>query len=85
MKTKLFENIGGNTFKPINELGHPEIMFRLSYDGGDVECPYCKTGFAVTDWNTEYGYPIFGDHETTCLECNKPFHFDCSIVYKSRI
>jgi len=80
---KLFENTGGNMFKAINELGHPEHRFRLTYDGGDIECPKCKTSFAVGDWNTEYGDPMLGDHETKCLKCGTPFHFSVNITFKS--
>ena len=58
------------------------MMFRLTYNGGDVQCPHCQKGFAV-EWDTEYGDSLVGEHETECLECNKSFNFSVYHQYSS--
>lgn len=57
-------------------------MFNLNYNGGDVECPHCKKSFGVT-WDTEFGDPLMGEHDTLCLECGTSFTFQVSIQYHS--
>lgn len=55
---------------------------RLEHDGcgGDLTCLHCKTEFDVV-WDTEYGDPLFGEHETSCPNCDKEIYFVVSIVY----
>lgn len=47
-----------------------------------IHCPHCKAGFDV-DWITEYGEPLIGEHEATCLKCNKQFNFSVYNQYNS--
>jgi transcription initiation factor IIE alpha subunit len=45
-------------------------MFYLESDSypSDLQCPCCHTDYAVV-WQTEYGDPIFGQHDTECPSC----------------
>jgi hypothetical protein len=47
--------------------------------GNAFFCPYCKTGLAATNWSTEYGDPLPGDHPVRCPNCNKDFHVDVEV------
>jgi len=62
-------------------------MFYLSIDPTNIGGPTCPHCLQVHDieWNTEYGEPIEGCHNTTCLECNKTFSMEVYIetIYTS--
>ena len=57
-------------------------MFKLDYNGGDVQCPHCKKSFGI-EWDTEYGDPLMNDQTTECLECKKTFTFQALLTYSS--
>jgi transcription elongation factor Elf1 len=48
-------------------------------DKGDFNCPHCDTGLHVTEWTTEYGNPLEGDHSTHCPKCGKMFEMNVEV------
>lgn len=59
------------------------IGFNLVHDycvDSDIRCPKCKMGYNV-EWDTEYGEPMFGEHEATCPECDHVWKFEVYIEY----
>ena len=55
------------------------IMFQLT-SGCSIQCPLCK-GYLDIEWLTEYGDPLYGEHEATCPSCNKNFNLVVDITY----
>jgi uncharacterized Zn-finger protein len=45
-------------------------------EGNEFTCPYCGHGHAVSNWTTEYGEPLDGDHCVKCLKCNTEFRLE---------
>lgn len=56
-------------------------FLELTFDGGDILCPYCRTVFGVK-WNTEYGDPMIGTQKIECLCCSRAFYLETEIKYK---
>jgi hypothetical protein len=38
----------------------------------DFICPYCKQGYLLREWRTEYGYPL---DDVFTIDCNCGEHF----------
>ena len=49
-------------------------MFYLDPDThpSALECPECDTSYEV-GWWTEYGEPVFGEHDVECPNCGHEF------------
>ena len=54
-------------------------MFYLE-GGNAITCPKCKKQWDVR-WDTEYGDPIFGQHDAVCPSCGEKFTFGCYFEY----
>lgn len=58
-------------------------MITLEGDSSGFECPHCKEKWWVSDWDTEYNYPIRGYSNVRCPACEKDFIINCWIEIRS--
>lgn len=62
---------------------YKNIGFRLekTWDGdAAIQCPQCKQKYDI-EWDSEYGDASIGEHEATCLECDKCWTFGVYLRY----
>lgn len=58
------------------------LMFDVSHDSRDFDCPKCAAGLTIQNWATEYGDLIPGEYEIRCPDCNHSFTVDVRIETK---